>query len=305
MPNLCHGEHDSPELPQRLDTFLRARAHLDRKQALVAIGAREVTVLVRGEVVPVDRDLLVFPEDEVFYLGKRLDAALPNGHWMLHKPEGVVCARRGSETPNLEPWLRNLPPGTIAVGRLDKATTGLLLLTTDGRLAYSLTHPQHRAGKVYRLTVAGLLNDEDARLASLANGVELLDGVARATNVRVISSTKGHGDTRSNPEARSIIELEVCEGRNRMVRRMARAAGLRLRHLHRVSVGPQLLGSLPPGGLRALEPSEADALYAPGKGAVSGWGSRVSALRIRAEKERASDRPDVRLEAWLARHCSA
>lgn len=281
-----------PELPLRLDTLLRARAHLDRKSAGAAVAAGEVSVGGTDRAALSSAGMLVFPDEPVFYRGSELCSRMPNGYWMLHKPMGVVCARRGAELPNLSQWLEDLQLGTIAIGRLDKATTGLLFLTTDGDLTYLLTHPQHHAAKIYLLTVFGAVDDSDHRLEALRQGVELPDGIARSTGVRVAFRS----------ERLSRIEVEVREGRNRMVRRMARAANLHLLHLHRVSVGPVGMGELACGDRRRLTPDEVAALYACAGGLKSAWVCRANALHRTARKHREQGTSDARLEAWLAKH---
>jgi 23S rRNA pseudouridine2605 synthase len=146
---------------------------------------------------------------------------------------------------------RFLPPGprVFPVGRLDRDSEGLLILTNDGELANHLAHPRYGVEKEYLAEVEG--TPTERHLARLRRGVELADGPARALSARIAGRTG----------ARGALRLVMGEGRKREVRRLLEAIGLPVRRLVRVRVGPLRLGTLRAGAVRALTPEEVRALY--------------------------------------------
>jgi pseudouridine synthase len=165
-------------------------------------------------------------------------------YYALNKPRGVVTtARDPQRRADVSAYL---PPGprVFPVGRLDRETEGLLLLTNDGELANRLMHPRYGVEKEYLAEVEGR---PGARvLGRLVRGVRLEDGVARARSARLAGGT---GD-------RAALRIVMTEGRKREVRRMLAAVGHAVRRLVRVRVGPIKLGRLRPGEVRELDPSE-------------------------------------------------
>jgi len=167
----------------------------------------------------------------------------------LHKPRGVTTTMRD---PHAERDLSGfLPKGVhvFPVGRLDRDTEGLLLLTNDGSLAHRLTHPRYAIEKEYLAEVDG--PPSHRQLTRLRRGVELDDGPARAIDARSAGGAAGRGGVR----------LVMVEGRKREVRRMLDAVELPVRRLVRVRVGPIRLGKLRPGDVRELEPEDVRALF--------------------------------------------
>ena len=167
----------------------------------------------------------------------------------MHKPAGVLVTasdERGRTTVYdiLRRATGAVPPGLRYAGRLDRDTSGLLLLTADGALAHRLTHPRYHVDKVYEATIEGDLTD--AALTRLRRGVDLEDGrTAPADVVRLASG---------------VIRIGIHEGRNRQVRRMFEAVGCRVRRLRRVAIGPVRLGDLREGAVRPLTAAEERAL---------------------------------------------
>ncbi|MBA3407733.1 MAG: rRNA pseudouridine synthase, partial [Solirubrobacterales bacterium] len=135
------------------------------------------------------------------------------------------------------------------VGRLDADTTGLILLTDDGELAYRLTHPSFEVPKVYRAVVRNPPVREPA-LRRLREGVKLDDGVTAPARVRRLTPDR--------------LEIVLHEGRKRQVRRMCEAVGHRVVTLERVAFGPLRLGDLPLGGHRRLSAAEVEQLRRTG-----------------------------------------
>jgi len=168
--------------------------------------------------------------------------------WLaLNKPIGYVVSRRDPEGRRTIYDLLPKLPGLTYVGRLDMMTSGLLLLTTDGTAAHRLTHPRFAVPRTYRLQVHGLTTR--AVQAALSRQV-VIDGRPVA-----VTHVKARGVGRSVE-----LELTLAEGRQRIVRRLAEALGLKVEWLHRVAYGPVRLGRLPEGQHRQLIATEIRAI---------------------------------------------
>lgn len=191
----------------------------------------------------------VDPERQRITVGGRAVKAVQRRWLAFHKPLGVVT------TASDEAGRRTVfdfipdPAGLTYVGRLDVMTTGLLLLTTDGEAVHRLTHPRYRIPRRYTALVHGL---PTAEVEQLVRRRVVVDGrPVVPSQVRV----------RPGKEGRSIVDLTLEEGRNRIVRRWAEELGLRVDRLARLSYGPVRLGDLAPGRYRPLTPREEEGLY--------------------------------------------
>lgn len=187
----------------------------------------------------------VDPEnDSVSLDGRRLRQKRRDVYVMLHKPKGVVCTAKDDKGRKTVLDLVDVKARLFPVGRLDYDTEGLLLLTTDGQLAQTLTHPSHHIPKTYVARIFGELSEEEEK--SLEKGV-LLDGaLTQPASVKVVEK-----DDRT-----SRIEITIFEGRNRQVRRMLESFGKDVEFLKRVSVGELRLGGLSRGKYRFLTEKE-------------------------------------------------
>jgi len=200
-------------------------------------------------------------DGEVATLGRRIDAArarvevdgvlVPVApdlvYYLVNKPAGIITT---ADDPYGRPTVMTLVPAeprVFPVGRLDRDTEGLLLLTNDGALAQLLTHPSHGVPKEYVAEVAGGTPTPGA-LRALRQGVELEDGSTAPAEVGVL----GEG----------LLRLVIHEGRNRQVRRMCEAVGHPVRRLVRTRIGPLRDNRLAPGQWRPLSPEEVRALAA-------------------------------------------
>ena len=170
--------------------------------------------------------------------------------WLaFHKPLGVVTTASDEEGRRTVLDFIPDPAGLTYVGRLDVMTTGLLLLTTDGEAVHRLTHPRYHIPRRYTALVHGR---PAAEIAEAVKHKTLIDGrPVVPSEVRVRPGTEG----------RSILDVTLSEGRNRIVRRWAEAMGLKVDRLARLSYGPVRLGDLPAGRYRPLTPKEEAALY--------------------------------------------
>lgn len=181
--------------------------------------------------------------------GLRLPPVSDHVYLVLHKPRGVVSTMSDPEgRPTLEDLVADRPERLFHVGRLDTDTSGLILLTNDGDFAHKMAHPSYEVDKTYVAEVDGEVTKDT--VAALLAGVELDDGPVRPTEVRVVASTR----------PKSIVELVIHEGRNRIVRRLLDHLGHPVRKLSRIRFGPVRLGGLPAGELRELTNDELGAL---------------------------------------------
>jgi 23S rRNA pseudouridine2605 synthase len=198
------------------------------REGRVTINGREATLGDRIDPL----------RDQVAVNGVPIPANPELRYFMLNKPAGVTTTMKDAHATHT--LVSFLPPGprVFAVGRLDRETEGLLLLTNDGELAHRIQHPSH-----------GNLRTDAVR--RLTTGIDLEDGFARALRVGHIQRIEG----------RTAVPVVMIEGRKRVVRRMFAAVGHPVRRLIRVRIGPIHLGRLAPGEVRPLGPDELNALY--------------------------------------------
>jgi 23S rRNA pseudouridine2605 synthase len=226
----------------------RPPGHVPLNRALSKLGIAsraEATRLIADGRVAVDGRVVRDPEAPV--VPERAQVAIDGqptarADWrliLLNKPRGVMTTRRD---PEGRPTVFDLASGVeghlVAVGRLDLATSGLLLLTTDTRLAHWLTDPTNRVPRVYTVTVRNEVSDQAA--ASLTEGIEI-DGERMAADEVTVRK-------RSRRETHLVVRLH--EGRNREIRRLFEALGHEVTSLRRVAFGGLELGSLQPGRWR-------------------------------------------------------
>lgn len=232
----------------RLDKILSQSGERTRSEAgkLIRSGLVSVDgVSVSDPAFKADASVSV-----VAFRGQRISDQ-PFQYVMLHKPAGVLTAARDQRAPTVMGLLseRMRSRGVMPVGRLDKDTTGLLLLTSDGTLAHRLLSPKNHVWKEYRAAVDGLLSP--AHADAFARGIPLSDFTAKPAEMEILKA--------SQDESLAVVRLR--EGKNHQVKRMFMALGLRVTSLHRQAFGPLRL-DIPPGEYRALGNREIGALYA-------------------------------------------
>ncbi len=170
-------------------------------------------------------------------------------YYILHKPKGVLCT---NDDPAGRPLAIQLIPEKrriFCVGRLDKESEGLILLTNDGDLTQQLTHPKYGVSKVYIAKVDGMVSIP--QIEKLKAGVYLAEGRTKSSFVRV----------RKKKRKTSVLEITISEGMNRQVRRILAAVGLKCRSLKRIQIGPIKLGAMPEGAYRHLSSEEFKRLH--------------------------------------------
>ncbi len=268
----------------RLQQFLARAGIASRRKAEELIRAGRVSV--NDQVASLGS--AVGPGDVVRLDGERVRLPKKQVVIALHKPRGYTTTHEDAHAEKRVYELVPSHPGLHAVGRLDKDTEGLLLLTTDGHLTHLLTHPRNQVPKLYRAWCKpGKLSKEACR--QLVQGVWLGDGLARALEAR---------------PAKGGVKLVLTEGRKREVRRMLGKLGYPVERLVRLAVGPVELGDLEAGQWRYLTPEEVKALYAsaalspkpqphvrPLGGGVQSSSERVSTRKWQGADQPESDRP--------------
>ena len=183
--------------------------------------------------------------DVVSLDGERVRTTAGSSYWMIHKPTGVVTTV--SDPHGRRTVMHLLPDGVGAlypVGRLDRDSSGLLLLTNDGDLTQRLLHPSHASEKDYRVTVKGEMDPD--RVKRIQAGIHLDDGRTAPTRL---------GRLKADPDTSTFV-LTLTEGRKRQVRRMLLAVGRPVKKLVRIRMGPLVLGRLAPGMARPLRAEE-------------------------------------------------
>jgi 23S rRNA pseudouridine2605 synthase len=226
----------------RLNKTIAAAGICSRREADTLIKSGQVTV---NGVAVINLATLVDPEkDVVLVRGKPLPTKKLI-YVALHKPKGVITSCEDEKNRRcvldlLPPELKHLKP----VGRLDRDSSGLLILTNDGAFIYALTHPSQEVGKTYAVTVSGPL--KTSQLGQLSNGLMLADGKTYPAEIRIVA----------RGEKESCFEMTIHEGRNRQIRRMCSQVGLSVTKLTRVAIGGLQLKGLKPGTWRVLSEAE-------------------------------------------------
>ena len=187
--------------------------------------------------------------DVVEVNGRRIREAEKRVYFLLNKPIGYVTTSSDEkERATVLDLVADVPERIFPVGRLDYNTSGLLILTNDGELAYRITHPRHHVYKTYRAQVQGVLSRE--RVIRLRRGVDIGGFVTSPAEVQVI-----HQGERS-----ALVEIRIYEGKNRQVRKMFAAVGNKVTALQRIAIGELRLGRLMEGHYRKLTQEEIEYL---------------------------------------------
>ena len=278
-------EPEPSDQPQRLQKILAHAGIASRRACEELILQGRVTV--NGETVrelgarynPYESKIAI--DGEPIKLEKLV-------YFAVNKPKGYLCSNEDPDNrPRVVDLLPEIPQRVYTIGRLDEASTGLILLTNDGELANKLTHPKFGVEKRYEVVVAGH-PDRDV-LRKLIDGVWLSDGKVRAKKVRELGR---RGDS-------SILELVLAEGKNREIRRMLARLGHKVMSLTRVAVGPITLKGLRTGEVRVLGTAEVDRLkqiartpFPPTESLDSDAGSSAPAQRDR-DHDRSAKRSDL------------
>jgi 23S rRNA pseudouridine2605 synthase len=225
----------------RVDKFLAVSGLSSRRNTRRFL--RDNVLTINGVEIT-SPDQKVDPQNDTILLNDEDLNAKRYVYYALHKPKNVISTTSDElgreDVTSLIKTSRIIYP----VGRLDKDTTGLILLTDDGELTHQLTHPKYHVPKVYVLTISGSVTEE--QLTELREGVNLNDGKTLPAEAKIVSQA----------DEVTTIELTIREGRNRQVRRMCGVVGIKLVELMRRSFGPVTLGTMKEKEFRELTDEE-------------------------------------------------
>lgn len=187
-----------------------------------------------------------FAHDKVSLDGKKIEPQISKKHYiMLYKPRGYVTTMSDEKGRKcVADLVKDIPDRVYPVGRLDKDSEGLLIMTNDGDFANNLIHPSKNIWKKYRVTVRPGITEE--QLTKLCVGIEIDSGITEPAQVNVVTEEK----------ERAVLEISIKEGKNRQIRKMCEAVGLEVARLKRVAIGNLKLGMLKPGKWKNLNESE-------------------------------------------------
>lgn len=238
----------------RLQKYFTDCGVMSRRAAEKEIADGNVLVNGRraslGDKVTPDSDKVVWNgRGIVYHAGERKTVVA------LNKPRGYVCTAKDEKgRRQVTELVEDAGIRLYPVGRLDMASEGLLLLTDDGELANLLTHPRHHVPKVYRVSVKGIVDD---RVLALLRSPMVIDGTQIApVTVEVLEMTDGGAK----------LEMTLCEGRNRQIRKMCEQAHLDVARLRRIRIGTVSVNGIAPGKWRVLRDDEVASLRRMAKG---------------------------------------
>ena len=228
----------------RLQKFMAEQGVASRRKSEELIAAGKVKV--NGHVAHIGDK--INPYKDLVTVGKQKLINVRNCkmiYIMLHKPRGYVTTvsdERGRKT--VMDLIPDIKERVYPVGRLDKDSEGLLILTNDGAFTHAMTHPSHEYAKVYRVTVRPKITDE--ALYNLRHGIEIDGKMTTPAEVTVLTQE----------ENRVVLEFILREGRNREIRKMCESQGLEVARLKRTAIGSLKLGMLAQGKYRELSEQE-------------------------------------------------
>ena len=228
----------------RLNVAIRNKGLISRRKADLLI--KQGRVSVNGRILPLGEKIRENVNIHIDNIS--CTESTPTQTYLFHKPPNILCTRsdeKNRKTIFQLHTLKNLPQSVQSVGRLDRKSQGLMLLTNNGHLAFTLTHPKHNIQKTYKILSKRPVTEHD--IMQLTQGIYLRDGLAKATSVKkglVHQTASFFGQW---------VEITIQIGRNRIIRRMCQAINLPIACLIRTRIGQIFLPKdLPPGGTRSL-----------------------------------------------------
>lgn len=230
----------------RLQKYMAESGIASRRKSEELIAAGKVKV--NGKVASIG-DKVDPDKDKVEVAGQKVQKEAELKYIMLNKPRGFITTMSDEMNRKcVAELISDIPVRVYPVGRLDKDSEGLLLLTNDGEFANNMTHPSRHVPKTYRVTVRPAINEDI--LNNLMTGIMIDGKMTLPADVRVLSQEPN----------RVVLEIVICEGRNRQIRKMCEDQGLTVARLKRIAIGPVKLGMLKQGEWRELTPQELKSL---------------------------------------------
>lgn len=226
----------------RLQKYLAQCGVASRRKSEELIESGKVKI--NGRVAQIG-DKVNPKKDDITVSGKKIVKSKKYTYIMLHKPRGFITTMSDEMDRKCVAMLvKDVGARVYPVGRLDRESEGLLLMTNDGEFANAMTHPTKHVPKTYRVTVRPSISEE--QITKLSTGIDIDGRKTAPAEVRVVK----------REENRVVIEIILYEGRNRQIRKMCDALGLEVARLKRIAVGSLKLGMLPQGKWRELSEEE-------------------------------------------------
>ena len=228
---------------QRINRILSLSGVSSRRNADDLISSGRV---MKNDLIVKELGVKAFwGKDSIKVDGQEIPGPSFRTYILINKPFGYICSLNDPEgRPVVTDLIRDIEERVYPVGRLDFDSLGLLILTNDGEFAHRMTHPKYRIPKTYKVTVKGNVTPEV--IDSLKKGVELEDGFSGPAKVDLIQRS----------DDKSVMRMTITVGKNRIIRRMLEALGLRTVHLIRTGFGNLELKDLKIGKYRHLEGEE-------------------------------------------------
>ena len=230
----------------RLQKYLAQAGVASRRASETIISAGRVSL--NGTIVTTPGTSIDPATDQICLDGKPLKLPVATRTIMLNKPRGYICSAAGKQGHTVFELLTDIPQRLFTIGRLDKDSEGLLLLTSDGELANRLTHPRYGHTKTYEVTVTGKITDQT--ITRLNQPMLIDDYRTRSAKVTIKHTTT----------TKTTLIFKLNEGRNRQIRKMCELCSLRVKRLKRTHIQKLSLENLPSGKWRDLTPKELTSL---------------------------------------------
>lgn len=231
----------------RLQKYLAECGIASRRKSEELIAAGKVKV--NGVTASIG-DKVNPKHDKVTVSGKKAVSVKKSVYIMLNKPRGFITTMSDEHDRKcVAELVKGINTRVYPVGRLDRESEGLLIMTNDGEFANALTHPSKHISKTYRVTIRPEITKEQA--TAFRNGIEIDGRMTAPADLRILEAQ----------ENRTVVEVTIYEGRNRQIRKMFEALGIEVARLKRTKVGNLKLGMLKQGDYRDLTPEEVNSLY--------------------------------------------
>ena len=232
--------------PIRINKYLASLGITSRRKVDDLIDQKAITInneiAKKGDRIDPDKDQIKINNKPITQLKEKLI------YIILNKPQNILSSVTDNRHRKTVIDLVRIKERLYPVGRLDYNSTGLIILTNDGDLAYRITHPKYHLPKTYKVTVKQ--HPGQPQLDLLRTGVSLEDGITAPADVSLFHTSRHN----------NILKITLYQGKNRQIRRMCAAVGLNLLKLHRIKIGPIEIGDLKEGEWRYLDSREVSKL---------------------------------------------